>query len=36
MGSDVAGMRCKAEKQGDDYVRNGTKYWITMPAWRIT
>ncbi|MHB8771487.1 MAG: acyl-CoA dehydrogenase family protein [Syntrophales bacterium] len=29
MGSDVASMRCKAEKQGEDYVLNGTKYWIT-------
>jgi len=29
IGSDVAGMRCLAEKQGDDYVLNGTKYWIT-------
>ncbi len=29
MGSDVAGMRCKAEKTGDDYLLNGTKYWIT-------
>ena len=29
MGSDVAGMRCKAEKMGDDYLLNGTKYWIT-------
>jgi acyl-CoA dehydrogenase len=29
MGSDVAGMRCKAEKRGDDYILNGTKYWIT-------
>ncbi len=29
MGSDVAGMRCKAEKQGDNYILNGTKYWIT-------
>ncbi len=29
MGSDVAGMRCKAEKKGDDYFLNGTKYWIT-------
>jgi len=28
-GSDVAGMRCKAEKSGDDYILNGTKYWIT-------
>lgn len=29
MGSDVASMRCQAEKQGDDYILNGTKYWIT-------
>ncbi len=29
MGSDVAGMRCRAEKKGDDYILNGTKYWIT-------
>jgi len=29
MGSDVSGMRCKAEKIGSDYVLNGTKYWIT-------
>ena len=29
MGSDVAGMRCLAEKKGDDYFLNGTKYWIT-------
>ena len=29
MGSDVAGMRCKAEKQGEGYLLNGTKYWIT-------
>ncbi len=29
MGSDVAGIRCKAEKRGDDYILNGTKYWIT-------
>jgi acyl-CoA dehydrogenase len=28
-GSDVAGMRCKAEKSGDDYILNGTKYWVT-------
>lgn len=28
-GSDVSGIRCKAEKDGDDYVLNGTKYWIT-------
>ena len=29
MGSDVAGMRCRAEEHGDAYVLNGTKYWIT-------
>ena len=29
MGSDVASMRCKVEKNGDDYILNGTKYWIT-------
>ena len=29
MGSDVAGMKCKAEKDGDDYILNGAKFWIT-------
>ena len=29
MGSDVAGIRCLAKKDGDDYILNGTKYWIT-------
>lgn len=29
MGSDVAGIRCKAEKDGEDYILNGTKFWIT-------
>jgi acyl-CoA dehydrogenase len=29
MGSDVASMRCHAEKKGNDYILNGTKYWIT-------
>ncbi len=29
MGSDVAGMKCKAEKDGDEYVLNGSKFWIT-------
>jgi isovaleryl-CoA dehydrogenase len=28
-GSDVMGMQCRAEQQGDDYVLNGTKMWIT-------
>lgn len=29
MGSDVAGMRCRAVPDGEDYILNGTKYWIT-------
>ncbi|MGM0417850.1 MAG: acyl-CoA dehydrogenase family protein [Thermodesulfobacteriota bacterium] len=29
MGSDVSGIKCKAEKDGDDYIINGTKYWVT-------
>ena len=28
-GSDVVSMRLKAEKRGDGYVLNGTKFWIT-------
>jgi acyl-CoA dehydrogenase len=28
-GSDVAGLQLRAEKDGDDYVLNGTKCWIT-------
>jgi acyl-CoA dehydrogenase len=29
MGSDVAGIRCRAEQQGRDWILNGTKYWVT-------
>ncbi len=29
MGSDVAGLKCLAKKDGDDYILNGTKFWIT-------
>jgi isovaleryl-CoA dehydrogenase len=28
-GSDVVGMKLRAEKRGDGYVLNGTKFWIT-------
>ena len=28
-GSDVVGMRLRAEKKGDRYILNGTKMWIT-------
>lgn len=28
-GSDVVGMKLRAEKRGDSYVLNGSKYWIT-------
>ncbi len=28
-GSDVVGMKLRAEKQGDRYILNGTKMWIT-------
>ena len=28
-GSDVAGLKTRAEKKGDNYVLNGQKMWIT-------
>jgi len=28
-GSDVAGLKTKAEKKGDEYILNGQKMWIT-------
>ncbi len=28
-GSDVASMRCRADRDGGDYILNGSKYWIT-------
>ena len=28
-GSDVVGMRCRAEKKGDRFIANGSKMWIT-------
>jgi alkylation response protein AidB-like acyl-CoA dehydrogenase len=28
-GSDVASMRCRAVRDGENYVLNGSKYWIT-------
>jgi alkylation response protein AidB-like acyl-CoA dehydrogenase len=28
-GSDVASMRCRAVRDGDDYILNGSKFWIT-------
>ncbi|MFZ7126348.1 MAG: acyl-CoA dehydrogenase family protein [Desulfobacterales bacterium] len=29
MGSDVSAIKCKATRDGEDYILNGTKYWIT-------
>lgn len=35
-GSDVVGMKLKAEKKGDRYVLNGTKFWITNAPYADT
>jgi alkylation response protein AidB-like acyl-CoA dehydrogenase len=35
-GSDVASMRCRAVRDGDDYILNGSKYWITARTHGIT
>ena len=35
-GSDVVSMTLKAEKRGDRYVLNGTKYWITNAPYADT
>ncbi|MDX3901760.1 MAG: isovaleryl-CoA dehydrogenase [Sphingobium sp.] len=35
-GSDVVSMKLKAEKKGDRYILNGTKYWITNAPYSDT
>ncbi|MFC7499667.1 isovaleryl-CoA dehydrogenase [Enterovirga sp. GCM10030262] len=35
-GSDVVGMKMRAEKKGDRYILNGTKFWITNAAYADT
>jgi isovaleryl-CoA dehydrogenase len=35
-GSDVVSMKLKAERKGDRYILNGTKFWITNAAYADT
>ena len=35
-GSDVVGMKLKAEKKGDSFILNGTKFWITNAPYADT
>jgi len=35
-GSDVVSMKLRAEKKGDRYILNGTKFWITNAAYADT
>ncbi|MEM1229786.1 MAG: acyl-CoA dehydrogenase family protein [Pseudomonadota bacterium] len=32
-GSDLAALKCRAERQGDEYIINGTKIWTTHAQW---
>ena len=32
-GSDLAGLKCSARREGDHYVVNGTKIWTTIAHW---
>jgi alkylation response protein AidB-like acyl-CoA dehydrogenase len=37
-GSDVCGLRTRAEKKGDEYIINGQKMWITnggVASWLV-